>query len=141
MSDLTYKQAIDDISALFKTVWDTTGHEVFWESVREQREGDETSWASFVIRHGAGNQTSLGGQGGRTFERTGLIMIAIYVHTGKGLSESYTLAKLAADAYEGKASPNGVWFRNVRINEIGKERSATFHQINVLVDFEYTQVK
>lgn len=136
---LTYKQAYDDMAAMFKTAWDTTGYKVFWDNVRDQRDTAENPWAEFIIQHATGSQTSLGGVGQRTFIRVGIILVSIYVPTGKSLSESLTLAKLVGDVYEGNHSPNGVWFRNARIPEIG--RDGEFHQRNVVIEFEYDEIK
>lgn len=139
MSTLTYKQATDDMYTMIKTAWDTTGHEMFYESVRDQREDDNTAWASSVIRHALGFQATLGGPSYRTFERQGVVIVSIYAPVGKGLQDSYALAKVIADAFEGKASPNGVWFKNITIQEIG--RDGQFFQVNVLTEFSYTETK
>ena len=136
---LTYEEAVDDMSAMFKDVWDTTGHFLHWESVKTQRDTADDPWARFVIRHATGNQNSLGGVGARDFRRNGTIIISIFVPIGKGLSSSSILAKLATDAYEGEHSINGVWFRNVRLQEVG--RDGEFFQTNVLVEFEYYETK
>jgi hypothetical protein len=137
---LTHKQAVDDMFTLFKNVWDATGHEVFWESVNEDRETDDTSWATVTIRHAlAARSPTLGGVGKRDFSRLGIITIQIFSQVGKGLSEAYALAKITADAYEGIASPNGVWFRDVTVREIGRVGQA--FQMNVLATFEYDETK
>lgn len=136
---LTYQEAAADMSAMFKTAWDTTGYKVFWQNVRDQRDTAENPWAEFFITHATGFQGSLGGVGQRTFNRLGIITVHLYVPIGKGLSESLSLAKLIADVYEGNHSPNGVWFRNVGIPEIG--RDGEFHQRNVVVEFEYDEIK
>lgn len=136
---LTYKQANDDILALLKAAWDTTGHKMFWEGVRDQRETDQLPWATVVVRHATGQQDTLGGIGNRQFVRLGTMVVSIYTPSSSGLSEGYNLAKVVADAYEGVSSPNGVWFRNVRVNELGRE--GTFFQTNVVVDFEYYETK
>ena len=137
--NLTFAQANDDILALLKAAWDPTGHEMFYEDIREQRETDQTPWAQVVVRHAAGQQDTLGGIGNRSFLRLGVVIVTINTPSGSGLSTAYALAKVVADAYEGVSSPNGVWFRNVRINELG--RDGTFFQTNVLIDFEYTEIK
>jgi hypothetical protein len=136
---LTYKQAIDDIQTIFLNAITPSGVKVHWENVRDQRDPSEDPWVQFVIRHASGRQASLGGVGNRDFERQGTAIAAVFVPIGKGLSESYSLAKTVADAYEGVTSPNGVWFRNVRIQEIG--RDGEFHQTQVLAEFSYYETK
>lgn len=137
--NLTFAQANDDILALLKAAWDPTGHEMFYDDIREQRETDQTPWAQVVVRHAAGQQDTLGGVGNRGFLRLGVVIVTINTPSGSGLSTAYALAKVVADAYEGVSSPNGVWFRNVRINELG--RDGTFYRTNVLIDFEYSEMK
>jgi len=136
---LTYAEANDEILTILKGVWDPTGHELFYDDIREQRENDQSPWALVVVRHAAGQQDTLGGQGNRSFLRLGTMIVTINTPSGSGLSTAYALAKVVADAYEGASSPNGVWFRDVRINELG--RDGTFYQTNVLVDFEYYETK
>lgn len=137
--NLTFAQANDNILALLKAAWDPTGHEMFYDDIREQREMDQTPWAQVVVRHAAGQQDTLGGIGNRSFLRLGVVIVTINTPSGSGLSTAYALAKVVADAYEGVSSPNGVWFRNVRINELG--RDGTFYRTNVLIDFEYSEMK
>lgn len=136
---LTYEQANDDMLSLLKAAWDQTGYMIHWEGIRDQRDTDMSPWATVVVRHATGQQDTLGGAGSRQFLRRGTILVGINTPSTSGLSEAYQLAKVVADAYEGVASPNGVWFRNVRINENG--RNGTFNQMNVVVDFEYYETK
>jgi len=136
---LTFAQAVDDINKMMKDAWDTTGYDLHWDNVRDQRDTSDDPWGVFVIRHATGEQDNLGGIGNRNFVRTGTAIASIFTPTGNGLSESYALAKVVADAYEGQTSENGVWFRNVRMQEIGRE--SQFYQTNVLIDFEYNETK
>jgi hypothetical protein len=136
---LTYGQAVDDINKMMKVAWDTTGYSVHWDDVRDQRDVSNDPWAVFIVRHATGNLDNLGGLGNRNFERTGTAIASIFTPTGNGLSDSYILAKVVADAYEGQSSDNGVWFRNVRLQEIGRE--SQFYHVNVLIDFEYNETK
>tara|TARA_R110000851_G_scaffold16046_2_gene52521 strand:+ start:10842 stop:11258 length:417 start_codon:yes stop_codon:yes gene_type:complete len=136
---LTYAEAAKDIGSLMLAVWTPTGHDIHWDDVRNQRNLSDDPWAVFVIRHASGTQDNLGGIGNRNFVRTGTAIASIFTPSGNGLSESYALAKVVADAYEGQSSDNGVWFRNVRLQEIGRE--SQFYQTNVLIDFEYNETK
>lgn len=139
MSNLSYKEATDEMLVMVNDAWIPTGHDMYWESVRDERDPAETPWASTVIRHAVGRQVTFGGKGFRMFERVGTIHMNCFAPIGKGLSESYALAKILADAFEGISSPGGVWFRNVRINEIGRE--GQYMQVNTLADFTYNEVK
>lgn len=137
---LTFAQARDEILTLFKTAWDATGHEAFYEDVKKQRDNTQDPWAWVILRHATGGQTALNGNAGeRMFSRLGFVQVSVYTAIGGGLQDSYDLAKVVADAYEGASTSGGVWFRNVRINEIG--RDGEFFIVNVIVDFEYDEVK
>jgi len=136
---LTFTQAVDDINSMMKVAWDTTGYDLHWDNVRDQRNTSDDPWAVFIIRHATGRQDNLGGIGNRNFVRTGTAIASIFTPTGNGLSESYALAKVVADAYEGMVSDNGVWFRNVRMQEVGRE--SQFYHNNMLIEFEYNETK
>jgi hypothetical protein len=137
---LTYQQARDEIFEVFKQAWDTTGYEVHYEDVRKQRSKDEEPWAVVTLKHAAGFQSTLSGSvGNKTFTRLGFVTIQIFTPNGKGLQEAYDLAKVVSDAFEGVSTSGGVWFRNVRLNEIG--RDGEFFQLNVVVEFRYDEIK
>ncbi len=136
---LTFEQAEDEMLTMLNTAWLTTGYDMFWEDVRDQRSADSDPWASTYLRHTFSNQSTLGGQGNRSFTRIGMITVQIFTPIGKGLSESRMLAKVVSDTFEGKASPGGVWFKNVRPKEVG--RDGEFYQIDVLIEFSYDEVK
>lgn len=134
---LTYEQATDEMKTLFWAVWEPTGHNVHWDSKHEDRDPNQDPWCEFYVRHGPGRQITMGRPA--QFQRRGTIVASIYIPGGNGLSESYQLAKVAADAFEGKSSPGGVWFRNVTINEIGMD--GNFFQTSMLAEFEYCETK
>jgi len=137
---LTFSDAVDQIMDLFKTAWDTTGFPAYYEDVRQQRDSSEDPWSTTTLRHASGQQMTLGTATGTSrFAREGLLIVQIFTPAGKGLQEAYNLAKVVVDAYEGSTTPGGVWFRNVRLNEIG--RDGRFFQMNVLVEFLYDELK
>lgn len=136
---MTYEEAIDDMQAMLLAAWNTTTFKLFFEGVDDDRESNNNPFCRSYIRHVTGRQKSLGGAGHRMFGRNGFLTAQIYTPVGKGLQESSQLAKVVADAFEGRSSDNGVWFRNVRINEVGKD--GMFMLTNVIVDFEYHETK
>jgi hypothetical protein len=137
---LTYQEARDEILDVFKAAWDETGYPVHYEDVRKQRSKNEDPWAVVTLQHASGFQSTLSGaEGARTFTRLGFITTQIFTPSGKGLQEAYDLGKVVSDAFEGAATPGGVWFRNVRLNEVG--RDGEFFQLNVVAEFRYDEVK
>ena len=136
---LTYEQANDDMLKMITDAWSVTGNKIYFESVQDDRETDTLPFYKVWIRHVDGGQRTLGGKGARLFDRKGFVRIEVYSRITNGLQESYQLAKVASDAYEGRSSDNGVWFRQVRIREMGKD--GTFNRTDVIVDFEYHEMK
>lgn len=97
-----------------------------------------------------GRASLTGGLGGkRRYQRSALLTVQIRapIADGQGLSLSQKLAKLVADAYEGK-SLGSLWFRNVRVQEIGtpqgglmSQRVNEWFQTNVYVECFYDEIK
>ena len=136
----THEQANDDILTLFKAAWDATGLPVLFENIAAELPPITTAHAKVFLRHGPGRQASLSGAlGTQRFDREGIVTVQIFIPTGEGLSEGYRLGKIAADAFEGQATPRQVWFRNVRVNEIGP--SGGWYQFNALAEFTYDEIK
>lgn len=135
---LTYAQARDEILTLLKAAWDPTTYPMLWEDVVGAKPSDGPYGAVF-IRHAGGGGHTLGTPGNRRFTRQGTIFVQVHVPRGRGFALADQLSKIAADAYEGQASPGGVWFRDVRVNEVPGQ--AGWYQVNVLVEFSYDEQK
>jgi hypothetical protein len=138
---LTFEQAADDILSMLKNTIDDNdiNLKLYYENTRDEKTTDMSPWAPVILRTAGSSGPTLGGKGHRAFTRFGVMIVTVNTPSASGLSSSYALAKVVADIYEGESSPNGVWFRNVRINELG--RFGAFYQTNVLVDFEYHETK
>lgn len=137
----TFDTANNEILDTFKAAWDTTGHVALYENVKgDKPSGNSDPWARVTVRHSFGEQATLANAGGqRRWNREGIITVQVFIPLGEGLSEGYALAKIVADAFEGAATPSAVWFRNVRVNEVGPD--GEWFQINVLADFTYDEIK
>ena len=141
-------QARDDIISLFKTYWDAntaaitgTVPQVVYGGLEEVSEPpSDLPWVRVSVIHGTGGQASFGDTGGRHFDRNGIVTIQLFVPLkDNGMVTMDQLIQVALDSIEGKCTSNGVWFRNVRINEQGPDRA--WFNVNVLADFEYYTVK
>lgn len=137
----TFNQANNEILTFFKDAWDPTGHLALYENVKGEKPSAQEPWARLTVRHGPSRQASLSGALGTSrYERSGILTVQIFIPNGEGgLSLGYSLGKVIADAFEGKATPNQVWFRNVTINEIGP--SDEWFQLNATAEFTYDEVK
>lgn len=140
---LTYAQAYDELLTQITEAWKTANptYALQYDDLgTPQTPKTETPWARVTIRHNRGEQETLANAlGNRLFMRDGLITVQVFTPSGKGLTRAYELAKVAADAFEGRATPGGVWFKNVRLREIGPD--GNWFQVNVIADFEYNEAK
>ncbi len=137
----TFDQANNEILALFKTAWDTTGFIALYENLEGAKPITQVAHAKVTVRYGKGGQVSLAnGAGNKRFERNGILTVQIFIPNGQGLSQGYTLGKTVTDAFEGKStSPGNVWFRNVHLKPIGPD--GEWYQLNAIVEFLYDEVK
>lgn len=152
---LTITQARDSMLGLFRSAWlaaqVSVDVPVFWgtdakvgtkgiNSEKVEAPIADAPWARVTLQHAAAFQASLADQSNKKiFSRNGVLTVQIFTPKGKGLTQSDSLVKVVQDAFEGKATVDGVWFRNVRANEIGLD--GEWHQTNVLAEFTYDEVK
>ncbi len=146
---MTFAEARDEIQTLFNVAWlantpAITGSAppVEWDNL-EPLLPPSPPWARARVAHEDGRQASLTGSDGTSrFERTGTLTISINTVLGTGTAISDALAKVVMDAIEGNTSANGeAWFRNVRLNEIGPGPGDKWHQVDLLAEFTYDEVK
>lgn len=152
--------ASEEIKALFWQYWTANapavnGGEVplvVWENAQEGEEPPKhRPWARVTVQHAGGGQHSLGETGARRFERTGIASVQVFTPLGKGVTLGHRLTKIALDAFEGKSTPGGVWFRDCRVREVGRTELLDGHkalkvldpwdQTNVVCPFTYDEVK
>lgn len=132
--------ASDEMLAFFKTAWDTTSLLAVYENVKGVVPTAQDAWARPSIRHAAGGNQSLTGALSQTnYERVGIFTVSIFIPNGNGLALGRSLGKTVADAFEGKATASAVWFRNVRVVEVGP--SDEWYMFNVVIEFIYDEIK
>ena len=150
---LTLSQARDAINQKFWDDWNSlagaqnggTVPLVRWQGEDDGDKPPATSpWARVTILHATSSQDVLGvAGGGRSFERTGSVIINIFapLSGGQGLTQAEALAIIAQNAFEGQTAGAGdcIWFRNVTVNEIGPD--GAWFQFNVTADFLYPENK
>ena len=98
-------------------------------------------WFRYTMTHTDGGQASLAGdQGARRWGRVGLIIVQCFAPMDQGgMTLAQRMAESVRDAYQGQATPSGVWFRNVTTNEIG--RDGPWYQVNAVIHFTYDEVR
>lgn len=150
-ASLTNTQARNEIMAMFRTAWLAGAFntcKVFYpntstdplDSTPLTGQTNPNGWVRAMCHNVASRQSTLSGaQGEQRFTRTGIFVAELYAPRGTGLSSSDAMAKIVLDAFEGKRSPSGIWFRDVRQTEIGPD--GEWYQVNVVAEFTYDQVK
>lgn len=150
MTSLTLTQARDEILTFFRTAWiannESQNIPLFFDDAHKAVPGTADSneaplpWARVTLRHGNFFQGSLSGSiGQRRFERNGILVIQIFTPLNDGLTTADKLSIIALNSLEGKNTTNGVWFRNVRVNEIGPD--GNWFQTNIIAEFIYDEIK
>lgn len=129
---LTITEARDEILSLFATAWGSETPIYYWDVAHNAPTSG--SWVRVIVRHNLGSNDAITN---RLFTRLGIVTVQLFTVFGQGLTENDRLTKIALDTFQGKATPGGVWFRNVRPNEIGPD--GHWFQTNILADFEYTE--
>lgn len=146
----TYSGATDEICGAFWQAWNAAevssliGYipDVRWPLVEEPAQPDSSKfWVRVSIQTVFEEQTALAGNDlKRRYTASGLVFVQLFCP--KSVSNSgqngRTLAEIARAAFRGKSTPNKVWFKNVRINELSPEN--LFHRFNVVAEFEYDEV-
>lgn len=143
----TVKTAKDEIAQLVRDVWDAgAGGVVLYNSdVPHDIPDDGTSWARLTIRVSDGRQRSLAGDGNLALhERNGLATIQIFtaLEAGTYNGGGDDLVELGLSCFERQRTPSGVWFKNVRPVDDGRdpEGREMFMQ-RVIAEFTFDQLR
>lgn len=130
------RTAVSDILAPVITVAGVKGIRVSHENKADAPKlGVSGYYINTIVRHTSGGQATLADVEGRQRHTgSGYLMIETYSKLGDGNGGAYDLCDDILKAYIKHKSPNGIWFRNQRVQEIGAH---TAMQVNVLVDFTY----
>jgi hypothetical protein len=92
-------------------------------------------WARVQVQHGPGaNAAITGGLGQQCVRREGILTVQLFTPIG-GQVQADEFSEAIEAAFINYSTPGGVWFRNVRSNEIGQD--GPWFQTNILSDFEY----
>lgn len=146
----TYAQARDGIQALFWSFWSSQAPaenggqvpEVRWQWLDSPSAPSDLlkPWARVTIRHADGNQSTFGPSGQRRFTKRGEVFVQVFAPINKtGATLLENLATIAQNAFEGKTTDNGVWFRRVVAREADPFQG--WNQVTVVASFTYDDLK
>lgn len=137
-------QARDEMFAMFTAAMQASasGVAIRYQGLELNEPPDPTKpFVRITVNHVDGDQASIAGDGRKRFyTRLGNIIVQCFwpAQAARALSKCGELATIAQMAYQGKQSESCIWFRNCRINEVGKDERG-FQQINTVCDFTYDQ--
>lgn len=146
-------EAVDDMMGLVNGVWTGTTitttlgfAALLFDDVPGTRTRSESMngvqpWGEAFIRHASGGQAALAADGSARsrWDRRGILTVVFRAPMGGGRTITDTAAQALLDGIEGVHTEHGVWFRNVRLTEQG--RDGNWYKAVLLADFEYDQVK
>lgn len=114
---------------------------IIYENLPGQKPSSvEDPYVRPFILNASGTQVSLSGVDGRSCWRwEGLFIVQVFSPVGKGLNDAYQRIMVLQNAFEGWRSPNGVWFSNSGMEEIGPRDQ--WYQVNFKTDFTYDEIK
>jgi len=147
-----YPQAIDEMFARFKIDWDSgsaaiAGYipEVRWQGKTEGTSPPKDKFWARVSYNGVFEEQStlsncVGEPGKKHYEAGGFLYVQLF--SPKSLPtaayKGRQLAVLARNAFRGKVTAGGVWFRRVRIEDMPEEES--FLVKRVVAEPEYDEL-
>lgn len=110
-------QARDEVFTLVKEAIDPTGYPVIWQDRLQPAHVDSVLFMVHM-QHVTADQAAFPCEGSRRREVSALLNVTIRVPVEQGgLTLADNLATIVENALFGKATPNGVWFREV----VGRE--------------------
>ncbi len=130
---MTADQANDEILAVFKAAWDTTGLGVTYTDVPAEKPNSEVGWARVTVIHEDGGQSGFSPTEVKKYTNTGMVATQVFGPKGDGGAEARRLAQLVLVAYS--QARGSVWYRKQHIKDVGS--SGSWHQINIIAHFTY----
>lgn len=134
--------ARETIYETFAAAWGTTTPIAF-DNEAFNPPTDGSSWVRVVVRHDSSNLEAIGGRGFggmNLYQRTGRLVIQVFVREDKGTEEADSLAQAARAIFEGTTlSSNAIRFNNGIVREVGQD--SPWFQVNLEVAFQYDERK
>lgn len=131
--------AFDSICRFVSDAWNETQFGPMLWPARADTPPDSGPWARLTIAHIDGGQRSLVSENrAALYEGVGIITVQCFCPINAHIAGAYNAAQAIVDAFSGLRGREIV-FRHPRI----KEASANggFHQVNAIVNFEYSDVR
>jgi len=148
---LDEEQATDEMQEFFRLAWEAVdwpqlgfaeAPPVKWQGTDADKEiPTHVPSATWTAIHSNEEQGSLSDdQGNRRYNTMGMIAVQCFgpMKEGTGFTVAQRMAIIAKKVYRGKRTANCIWFKNVRITEIGLD--AGRYIFNMYAEFHYNEV-
>ena len=136
MTDIVVAE--EAIYQAFQDGWGATSAFTFDNEKFDPPEDDK--WVRVAIRGNDSNQETLGKEGNRRFERSGILFIQCFTPENQGIKDANTLAKTAREIFEGKRiSGTTIYFLSGTSRKIGPD--GKWYQLNVEIPFRYDETR
>lgn len=130
-----YKEVCDAVRVQWAAAGETAGN-LLWAGVPADLPAASATWARANPQWAAGRETAIGG---RLFERSGVLLLEVYVPGGHGDKDVLTLCETLMTAFEGVETTSGVRFRNARLT--GTQDDAEWRRGLIAVDFQADRLR
>lgn len=131
----TGRQAYTELYAPFQNIWGSDV--IYYPNVAVKGKPDvKKRYARIIVMGLQGGQSTLANVDGNIrLESQGLLSLELHFPLGGGVGDAFDVIDAVKTAYA--KARGGVWFRNVRHQEIGANDT---YQVNVYVDFNYDAI-
>ena len=143
-------QALDEMFTMLKDAWEqsylTLEIPIVWGNVAHNIQGapdlfgNQTPFLHVQALHSSGRTASLRGSRGQKHEKSGTLIAAYrFPEGGGGNADALDVIGIIEEAFMGKRSPNGVWFRNTQTSDVGTDR--TWYVMTMTTNFLYDLIR
>jgi len=109
-------EAYNSIFQLFRAVWGVQKVDLPDVKIDSKTLSNGEPWSRFRVNYFEDGQRTLAGNDGKSrFGRSGEVVIELFFPLGRGVKAAYDVADTVRNAYEGKRTAKGVWFRDCRV--------------------------
>ena len=127
-------EALEAIYTRFLAEFSLPGNTV----LENEEDSFSSSWVRLSVRSASRSQDTLGVKANRKYRSSASVLVQVYTPVNTGVKESATLAKEAADIFEGE-SFSGLDFGVAQTRETGP--TGKWHQTVVEVPFDFDEIK
>lgn len=140
----------DELSQMFNDAWGlidftqvglSTPPIINWEGrASDIPPASDIPYVRFTVTPVTATQASLAGnQATRQYQNNGLVTVQCFgpLQFDDGYEVADYVAIMAKRVFQGKTSPNGIWFRNCRAKRIGP--SGGWYQFNTIIEYQFNE--